>query len=316
MTKRTILIIVLAILILGVVGMTLKETILKPAVAGIQVKSNPQSTVFLDGKNIGQTPFEDKKLTAGEVELKLIPNSATIALSPWTTKIKLVAGAQTIINWDFGEDGSFSAGEIMTLEKIPDKKTASLAIISTPDSSLVKIDGEPKGFTPVSFDKQEANDRRVSITSTGYIDRDVNIKLLSGYKLVLNVKLATQLPEPTPTLTPTPTPTPSGKPSKTTPTPTPKTSATPTPKSGTPAPKATPSPVSLPRPYVTITETPTGYLNVRSDSSTGSTSTILTKVYPGESYALVDQTTNGWYKITYAAGKEGWISGQYAQKFE
>jgi uncharacterized protein YgiM (DUF1202 family) len=301
MKKATFLTVILGLLVLAVLGLILKNTIFKPADAGLQVKSVPASTVFLSGKNLGQTPYDDQKLASGEVTLRLVPESTTGNFSPWETKIKLVRGTQTIVNWEFSESESSSSGEIMTLEKISDKKSASLMVISSPDSSLVKVDGEPKGFTPVSLDKLEPQERQITLSASGFAERTVNVKLLEGFKLILNVKLAEKGETPIEEISPTPEPTTKAG-TKVSPTPTPK-----------PAGKITPSPVSLKRPYVTIKETPTGFLRVRSEPSTNSTE--LVRVSPGESFSLVDEQS-GWYKITYQTDKDGWISGQYAEKFE
>ncbi|MDO8551475.1 MAG: SH3 domain-containing protein [bacterium] len=314
MKKTTIVVIVLGVLLLAVAGLVLKNTVLKPLSAGLQVKSVPVSTVFLDGKKLGRTLYEDKKLASGDFTLRLVPENTTSNLSPWERKIKLINGAETIINWSFGESESKSSGEVMTLEKISDSKTAALQIISSPDSSLVKFDGEPKGFTPLFFDKQEPSDKGITLSASGFEEKTIDIKLLPGYKLILNVKLAevdsseedsgsteTENLAPTPSAQTTPS-------AKQTPTPTPKATVTPKPTG-----KVTPTPVSLDKPYVTISSTPTGFLRVRSQPSTSASE--IAQVKPGESYPLLDEQS-GWYKIPYQEGKEGWISGQYAKKFE
>lgn len=277
MKQATILTIILGVLLLVVVGLILRNTIFKPAAAGLQVKSQPQGTVFLDEKNVGQTPFEEKNLKPGEFSLKLVPQNLTGSLSPWETRIKLTGSTQAIVNWEFGESTSSSSGEIMTLEKISDKGSATLTIISSPDSSLVKINDEPRGFTPLTLDKQEAGDRRVTLSASGFKERNIEIKLLSGFRLILNVKLAEETTAEKEKISPTPTA------------------------------------VKLERPYVTIKETPTGWLRVRIEPSTAATEAA--KINPGESYPLLDEKS-GWYQIRYAAEKEGWISGQYAEKFE
>lgn len=210
--KKSFLIVIIAILLLLGIGFILRKTIIKPASAGLQVKSIPASMVFLDGKQVGQTPFEDKKLAAGEVTLKLVPESVIANLSPWETKIKLIGGTQTIVNREFGETEASSAGETMTLEKIADKKAASLSIISLPDSALIEIDGQSKGFTPLNLDKQDAGEREIAVSASGFTKRTIRVKLLPGYKLILNVKLAEEkTAEVSPTITPTGSPTPTPK---------------------------------------------------------------------------------------------------------
>jgi len=42
----------------------------------------------------------------------------------------------------------------------------------------------------------------------------------------------------------------------------------------------------------------------------------LAKVNPGETYPYSNEEKNGWYKIEYETGKEGWISKVYADLTE
>jgi hypothetical protein len=64
-------------------------------------------------------------------------------------------------------------------------------------------------------------------------------------------------------------------------------------------------------PQALITDTPTGWLNVR--SGPGTNYPILTKVYPGKSYPLL-QEEEKWYKIKAGLDIEGWVTDQYAAK--
>ncbi len=59
-----------------------------------------------------------------------------------------------------------------------------------------------------------------------------------------------------------------------------------------------------------ITKTPTGWLNVRSDSKPDAS--IVGKVYPGEKYLYTD-SENSWYKIILNDKKEGWVLGQFVE---
>lgn len=60
---------------------------------------------------------------------------------------------------------------------------------------------------------------------------------------------------------------------------------------------------------IEITDTPTGYLNVRDSAGGGK---IITKVSPGERF-LVKDFQNGYYKIE-ANGKEGWVVKTYVKE--
>jgi hypothetical protein len=57
-----------------------------------------------------------------------------------------------------------------------------------------------------------------------------------------------------------------------------------------------------------ITETGTGYLNVRADSLLEAD--IIGKVYPGETYEYILRQ-NGWYQIELSDGEAGWVFGDY-----
>lgn len=64
-------------------------------------------------------------------------------------------------------------------------------------------------------------------------------------------------------------------------------------------------------PSVLIQDTPTGWLNSR--EGPGTSYPRITRVYPGESYPLLEEKDN-WYKIELDEGAEGWITSQYATK--
>lgn len=59
-----------------------------------------------------------------------------------------------------------------------------------------------------------------------------------------------------------------------------------------------------------VTDTPTGYLNVRSQPSTAGA--LVTKIKPGEVYQYTGQKS-GWYEIILPTGQSGWVSGQYVK---
>jgi type IV pilus assembly protein PilM len=64
------------------------------------------------------------------------------------------------------------------------------------------------------------------------------------------------------------------------------------------------------REKIVVTDTPTGWLNVREDSDVGSRQ--ITRVFPGQSFVLIEKT-NEWYKIELEDGASGWISARYAK---
>lgn len=267
----------------------LSGCLFKKAPAALQINTTPISSVYVEGKLLGKTPYQGSNFNEGEITIKLVPEAADGSLVSWESKVKLSAGVLTLIERDFAQTENQSSGQILTLEKIKDQKSASLSVISDPDGALIKANGEAKGFSPLGLEKISEGDYEILVSKDGFLEKRIKAKAVLGYKLILNVKLA-QLTEGV-LLTVTP-------------------SAGPTPSS-----KVTPSVVPLgsslnKSSQVLIKETPTGWLRVRDAPSTGAE---VAKVKPGEKYPLIEEK-GSWYKIEYSSGKEGWISSQYAQK--
>lgn len=285
--------------------------------SGLQVSSTPSTTVVLDGNQIGQTPLKKEGVKPGKHNLKLMPSSG----QPWETEITLNNKLETVVERILGNNDQESEGYIMNLSQIGDKNKSELSVITIPDKAIVRLDGQPKGFAPISTSSVEEGAHEITVSSAGYKEKKIPVQLPKGYKLNLTVQLARTLllpvtPEATPTAEPIVSITPTGGAKKLTPTPTGKAKITPTPTVKL-TPKPTPTTVKLTppeRPYVEILNTPTGWLRVRAEPNT--TSEELTKVKPGETYKYLESTENGWYKIELVDGTEGWISGQYAKLYK
>ncbi len=273
--------------------------------AGLKVETNPQALVFVDNDQIGQSPVE-KLFKPGEVTVKLIPNSTTIALSTYQTKVKLNPQVLTTIHRDFGKDETESAGETITLEP-QSAKTASLSVVvAGPDSASVQLDGQPQGFTPLLVNTITTGDHQIAVSAPGFAPRQIQAKAEAGYKLIVNVKLAGSLPETSPEPSPSSSASPSASP-KTSPSPSPKTTPKPSP--------STSSTSNIKKPYIEVKDTPTGFLRVREKPSTAAKE--MGQIKPGDKYPLLD-SQSGWYEISVdlPATSSGWISAQYADKFE
>ncbi len=267
--------------------------------AVLKVNSIPASAVFLNNQHVGQTPFEDF-FAPGEYTLKLIPESTLENVVSWEGKVILSEGLLTFVNRELGSTELASAGELLTLEQIPGKKT-QVVIVSIPDGAQVTINGENRGVTPLALDSLDAGEHEITVSALGSISRTVKVKVTRGYKLTAAFQLAvSDVVLPTAALQ-------EEKPKdalkESTPSASPKTSS-----------KPSASPTTLKPPYVEILDTPTGFLRVRTEPSTSATESG--RVNPGEKFPLLDQE-NGWYQITFGAKQEeGWISATYAKKFE
>jgi CRISPR/Cas system-associated exonuclease Cas4 (RecB family) len=259
--------------------------------AGLKIETTPESLVFVDNVQLGQTPI-DKVFKQGEVSLKIIPNSTSSALTTYQTKVRLNSHVYSVVKRDFGPTETDTAGEIVTLEPQSGKLASLSVVTSSPDSASVSIDGEPQGFSPVLVPSLPPGDHEITISSVGFKSRSISAIAVAGYKLIINAKLAGEVlitPTPAPSLTSTP--------------------------SGTP--KVTPKKVStaVTKPYVEIKDTPTGFLRVRSQPNTAGKE--LGRVNPAETYHLLEEKS-GWYliQVEVDATSSGWISAQYADKHE
>jgi len=299
--KRKWLIGIAAVLGVFLLGIVLRVTIFNKRGSGaISVSSTPKATVFIDGAEVGTTPFLNDKLQAGEHTVKLVPEATNDSLVPWEGKVILNPNVLTVINRNLGSTMQDSFGEVIWLEKIDSKDKSSITVISSPDQAVVRIDGEPKGFSPITIDEFNPGGYQVVVASPGYEERTISANTVAGFRLIINVQLAKKIEgieEETP----------SGERTETTPTPTVK--ITPTPKL---SPQLT---ITSPqKPYIKIKETPTGWLRVRTEPSTSATEAA--KVKPGETFSYLGEEKNGWYKIEYEEDKEGWVSGTYAELIE
>lgn len=303
MQKKTLLLIAALILIL-VGGYLLLRSVFGRGggQAVLKVDAQPTATLFINDENKGTTPFEGN-ITPGEYTVKLIPESTTENIVSWESKVVTTAGQLTYVNRVLGDSELTSAGEVLYLEKIGGKNM-ELTVLSSPDAADVSLSGENKGTTPLLLSELEQNSYDLTVSKSGFSARSVKIKITLGYKLTASFQLVSTGEA---AASPEPSASPDGSPKAT-----PKASAAATPKA---TPKSTPttSPTPPPKPYIEILDTPVGFLRVRAENSTSSEE--VGRVNPGEFYSLLDED-NGWYQIEYEDGKEGWISGQYAEKFE
>ncbi|MBI4080761.1 MAG: SH3 domain-containing protein [Candidatus Levybacteria bacterium] len=244
----------------------------------LQVTASPQSKVFLNGKQIGQTPLckceENDMLATGEYTIRLVPNDSRF--TEFQEKITITRSVLTVVDRKFGE-GADSEGSIISLSPIADKKAVQLLVLSLPDRVEVLVDESVSGFSPVLLKDLTVSDHTLKLRKNGYKDKTIRIRTQPGYKLTAIMYLsidgnkeALTLPEASPSASPTP---------------------------------------AIAK--VEILQTPTGFLRVRSEASTGAGE--VGRVTPGETFEIVTEEDE-WYQIKLANGKQGWVSSQYARK--
>lgn len=299
--KRKVIFFVILLLILLVIGGTIKFiTGRTPKEGELRVESTPSVSVFLDNKHIGRTPYREK-VQAGEYTIRLVPESTTGDIAPWQAKITVGANLLTYVNAVLSESELSSAVDVLWLEKSVANKP-ELSVITNPDGASVVVDDATKGITPLTVSDLEAGDHTLTVTSPGFLTRTMKIKLTVGYKLIASMKLA---------LSATGTSDTTAASSSASLTPTTATTPSPTLKAGTKTATSSASTQTPAKPYVTIKDTPTGFLRVRSEPNTSGSE--AGRVNPGEKYHVYDEQ-GGWYQIAYDGTNKGWISGTYADE--
>lgn len=152
---------------------------IKPT-SGISILSDPSdATVFLDEKEVGKTPYEDKNLPVKDLNIRLEKEKNT-----WQGRIKLVAGTMTVVNRDIASDSASAAGEILTL-----KAGKGLTIISNPTEADIEIDGKSSGKTPITL-SIEPGEHTVLVSRPNYLKRSIRTDLPSNFNLTVSVDLA------------------------------------------------------------------------------------------------------------------------------
>lgn len=266
--------------------------------SGIQITANPQVEVSLDGQSLGKTPIYQDNSKPGTYTIRMSPVDSS--LDVWESKVNLTSGAYTVVDRQYGKTPDQSSSYILSFEKLSDKNRTEVVVVSTPNNVSVSVDGNPSGFTNAPLTSVAAGDHTFTFSTPGFEEKVVRAKVQAGFRLIINIQMATQI------IIPTPTPTPLATPSAT---PTVSTKTTPT--TVTPLPKQASASATLVKPYVEILNTPTGWLKVRETASTGGTE--IAKVNPGDKFPYRESTTAGWYEIQYLTGSWGFVSSQYAK---
>lgn len=156
--------------------------------AGLLVESVPASTVYIEGEQVGTTPYQAERFD-GEISLRLVPIATDGPLATWNAKVVLTEGVMTVVGREFGGTDEESQGEIMSFEKIP-STAAELVAVSTPDAAAFFIDGINKGFTPKKVENVGVGEHRLVFSHPGFLDREIVVKTEAGYKLVVTSFLA------------------------------------------------------------------------------------------------------------------------------
>lgn len=148
--------------------------------SGISLLSDPtDAAVFLDGREVGKTPFESSDLDVKEYTVKIEKNNAF-----WQGRIKLNASTVVVIKRDISADPTSAAGEILTLIR-----GKGITVISNPIGAQVEIDGKVYGKTPITVD-ESVGEHTISVSRTNYLNRNIKADLPANFNLIISVDLA------------------------------------------------------------------------------------------------------------------------------
>lgn len=249
----------------------------------LKVLSSPAASVFLNSLAIGKSPFEDK-IKEGEYLLKLIPEGVATDTASWQEKIRIYRNALTYVDRELGSSDLTSAGVIFTTTKMTTKPkngdVGEIEVVTEPAGALVYLDNDEKGVAPLILSDVVKGDHELSIYHPGFFRRTQKINVEAGYQVKGSFKLAIDQSQQ---------------------------------KVDEVKGEATESAKLQKKTFVTVADTPTGWLRVREEPSISASESA--KVKPKDRFELLEEK-EGWYKIEYEKDKTGWISAQYANKKE
>jgi hypothetical protein len=290
--KRVLLIILGISLCTLIIGALVRFVFVRKGADGeIRIEADPQVKVTVDGKEVGSSPYQST-IAPGEHLVKL-SSAQNNPGYPWESKIVIGQSLLTYIHANLGSDDLHSAVDLVWLEKINGKET-EFSLTSSPTGSALFLDNESKGLTPVTQNGLSVGAHQISLSMPGFLTRSLKVKALEGYRLHMHSKMATSGVEQENTVV-----------SETSATSSAQIMVTPTGITSKTNPK------NQTGDTVTILDTPTGFLRIRSEPSTGASE--AGRLSPGDTVALMEEKT-GWYKITTDKNIIGWISTQYAKK--
>jgi uncharacterized protein YgiM (DUF1202 family) len=281
--KIRIVVLILVVLILVIFAVLFFVGYFRPKGAGILVESVPTSNVYIDGEQVGRTPYKETR-SPGEIALRLVPDSFDEPLVPYVNRITLVSGVETVVRREFGSTDETSAGEVLSFEKVGGDE-ASLSVISTPDSAQIAINDTTRAFTPYKTSALTPGKHELRVSSSGYSERSISLKTFKGYKLTAIIQLSqSDLPQKEEEVVV---------------------------EEGV---EEEPEEI-----LIEILSTPTDFLRVRSEPST--LGREVGQVEPGDQFVLLEEDeASGWFKIEFGEDEEGdvtktgWVSNQYAEK--
>lgn len=172
----------------------------KPIPSGISIDSTPKSIVYINGKQVGSTPYKET-IEEESLKIKLVPEG--LSIDPYEVSVKLNEGVETVVKHFFANSVEESQGFVLSFDK-DESKSTSMVVNTDPANAQVFVDGVVKGFTPYKMTTITPAKHKIAVKLANYTDLEIPINLSEGYKLNIFAKLG-KAPPPTPSPSPTPT---------------------------------------------------------------------------------------------------------------
>jgi len=165
----------------------------KPATALLVNSSETAAIVTINEKIVGTTPYLNESLREGEVDLKLTSaikiasdsakEDKKIYKSSWSRKIKLTAGTQTVVNYQFAPNEAFSSSIILYLEK-----GSGVSVTSSPPQAEVSLDSTLVSLTPYNS-QISIGEHKLKISKDGFIPKEIVVNVPANFKLNVDASL-------------------------------------------------------------------------------------------------------------------------------
>lgn len=181
--KKTIFIILIVLSVLALIfrfGVPLLANLWENPKSGLQISSIPEADIFIDGKAVGRTPYENKDLKVGEYKIELKAGE-----NLWQGTVPTTPGTISILNRDISSSIASSSGEILIL-----KRGKGVFLTSTPLGAEVEIEGKIYGNTPLLISDLAPSEYVFFLSYSGYAKRQIRAMLPEGMILNINSDLA------------------------------------------------------------------------------------------------------------------------------
>ena len=146
--------------------------------AALSVSSDPSGQkVLLDNAEVGTTPYLSDQLKEG---------SPVLSFGNFIQKVRLMAGALTVVSWTLGPSETFSGGEVAWFS---DSSTGSELVVITRPVAEVFLNGESLGESPLSK-SLSVGEYDLEIKKNGYFPRKIKVAVKEGFRLNVSANLA------------------------------------------------------------------------------------------------------------------------------